>query len=95
MIEHDSIRQLTKQESLSFFKNNLWENMSAKERAQFQIIQDRLCMPMYIFIDSVAETLNRSVTPVELVINRESIINELFDNDKLFNFEELVKMIPS
>lgn len=94
MTERGSIRQLTEKESMSFFDNNLWENMSTKERAQFQIIQDRLCMPMGVFIDSVVKTLNRSITPFELFMNRDSIITELFDDGKLLSFEELIKMIP-
>ena len=73
------MKQLTEKEAIDFYDKELWKTMSLKERAQFQIIQDRLCMPWSIFHEAVEKTLDRPVFTHEFAMNRDGITEELME----------------
>ena len=88
------MKQLTEKEAIAFHDNKLYENMSAKERAQFQLAQDRLCMPFDVFHEAVEEALGRPVFTHEFALNRQGLIKELNGEQEAPTFEDIIKLIP-
>lgn len=43
------MKQLTKEQAIAFSENKCYESMTYRQVAEFQIEQDRLCMPIDIF----------------------------------------------
>jgi len=58
--------QLTQQEAIAFAYEEKWLNMSFDERAEFQINQDFLCMPLTVFREAVEHWLGRPVWAHEM-----------------------------
>lgn len=75
------MKQLSKDEAIIFYNNNLWEPLSFRQRAEFQIKQDRLCMPFDKFHEAIEKTLGRPVFTHEFGLNREGLENELFNGE--------------
>lgn len=88
------MKQLTKEEAIAFYENKLYEKMSPKERAQFQLVQDKLCMPFDVFHEAVEEALGRPVWTHEFAFNREGLIKELNGDQEPPTFEEIINLIP-
>jgi hypothetical protein len=57
----DNQRQLGKMEAIAFAEEGEWEPMTFRERAEFQINQDLLCMPFSKFHEAVEMTIGRPV----------------------------------
>ena len=88
------MKQLTEQEAINFANNKLYEKMSEKERAIFQMTQDRLCMPFDVFHEAVEHTLGRPVFTHELALTREGILKELNGESEPPTFQEILDLIP-
>jgi len=41
--------ELTKEQAIALAKSGFWESMSYRDRAMFQMFEDRLCMPFDVF----------------------------------------------
>lgn len=88
------MRQLTEQEAINFYNNKLYEKMSEKERAIFQMEQDRLCMPFPMFHEALEHTLGRPVYTHEFALNREGLRKELNGEAEPPTFQEILDLIP-
>lgn len=55
------MRQLTKKEAIMICENKLYEGMSDLALVDFQIHQDRLCMPFDLFHEKVEKVLGHPV----------------------------------
>jgi len=94
-MEYKAIIQLTKEQAIEFAKSEAWKDMSYRQRAEFQICQDKLCMPFNIFHEALEETLNRSVYTHELGLNYAGLMAELFEGKEPPTFQEIMEMIPA
>lgn len=90
----EQIKQLTKQEAINFYDNKLYEHMSDREKAIFQLTQDLLCMPFDVFHEAVEKTLGRPVFTHEFGLNSEGLIKEILGEKEPPTFDEIVGMIP-
>lgn len=88
-------RQLTTEEAIAFGGAKSWEPMSLAERARFQIVQDKLCMPFSVFHEAVEKTLGRPVWTHEFGLNRDGIKAELLNGGPAPTFDEIMNMIPA
>lgn len=88
------MKQLTKEQAISFYENKLYENMSYRQIAEFQIEQDRLCMPFDIFHEAIQKTLGRPVFTHEFALNREGLKKELSGEKELSTLEDVISLIP-
>jgi hypothetical protein len=88
------MKQLTKEQAIKFAEDRLWLNMSLRQRAEFQAVQKRLCMPFDIFHEAVENTLGRPVFTHEFGLNMDGIKKELFEDARAPTFEEILGMIP-
>lgn len=88
------VRQLTKEEAVAFCDHKLYEKMNYKEKAVFQMLQDRLCMPFDVFHEAVEKTLGRPVFTHEFGLNSDGLMKEILGEKEPPTFDEIVKMIP-
>ena len=86
--------QLTKQQAITFCENRLWENMSYEERAKFQMVQDRLCMPFDVFHEAISKCLGRPVYTHEFGLNREGLMGEVFQGARPPTLEKIINLMP-
>lgn len=86
--------ELTLYQAKQLIEAEIWENMTSREIAEFQINTDRLCMPFSVFHTAVTETLGRTVMNVSLAISRDSIIKEMRGERPALTLENIVGFIP-
>lgn len=85
---------MTKKQAIELCDSKFWEPMSYRERAEFQMIADRFCMPFSVFHEAIEKTLERSVWTHEFALNREGLKRELFHNGPSPSIEDIMNMIP-
>tara|TARA_R110002096_G_scaffold42937_8_gene115553 strand:+ start:6188 stop:6499 length:312 start_codon:yes stop_codon:yes gene_type:complete len=90
----DPMRQLTKVEAILFFENCAYKNMTYRQKAEFQMMQDKLCMPFRIFHEAITEALGRPVYTHEFGLNRAGLMDELFNGAEAPTLDEIIEMIP-
>ena len=87
-------RQMTKEEALAFHDSKAWEDLSYRERAEFQLLQERLCMPFDVFHEAITKALGRDVYTHEFGVNWEGLKAELFEGKEPPTLKEIIEMIP-
>lgn len=87
------MKQLTREQAFSFGKNHLYEGMTARQKALFQLNQNKLCMPFPIFHEAVEQALGRPVFTHEFA-KPMALLNELCGEKPAPTFEEIINMIP-
>lgn len=93
-IKETNMKQLTKEQAIAFCENKLYEPMTYKQRAEFQIEQKLLCMPFDVFHEAVEKTLNRPVFTHEFAF-LDSLRKELHGEKNAPSFEEILELIPA
>lgn len=88
------MKQLTREQAIAFCENKGYEGWTARQIAEFQLQQDRLCVPMDLFHESINEALGRSVFTHEFA-KPELLLKELNGERPTPTFEEIVEMIPA
>lgn len=88
------MEQLTEEQAISFYENKVYENMSYRQIAEFQIEQDRLCMPFEMFHEAIEKTLGRPVFTHEFALNRNGLKKELYGEKESPTFEDVISLIP-
>jgi hypothetical protein len=87
------MKQLTKEQAIAFCENKCYEGMTYRQIAEFQIEQDRLCMPFDIFHEAIEKTLGRPVFTHEFAFS-DVIRKELYGEKEPPTFEEICALIP-
>jgi hypothetical protein len=87
--------QLTQEQATAFFDSGAWKKMTVRERAVFQVEQDRLCMPFGEFHAAIEEALGRPVYTHEFGLNRDGLRAELEGKAKAPAFAETLGMLPA
>ena len=88
----DMTDQLTKEQAIEFAKSGAWAYLNDKQRALFQINQEKLCMPFEEFHKSVEITLGRPVWTHEFAY--DDIKHELLGEKTAPTFAEILNLIP-
>lgn len=88
------MKQLTKEQALAFAENKLYEYLTKRQIAEFQLEQDRLCMPFDVSHEAIEKTLNRPVFTHEFGLSRERLYNEVFGSRKRPELQDILKSIP-
>lgn len=89
------MKQVTQEQAVALFEGEFYEGLSHLEIAEFQMHQDRLCMPFEIFHEAVEKTLGRPVYTHEFGLNREGLTQEMAGDKPAPTFEEIINMIPA
>jgi hypothetical protein len=87
------MKQLTKEQAIAFAENKCYEGMTYRQIAEFQIEQDRLCMPFDIFHEAIEKTLGRPVFTHEFAF-ADGLRKELYGEKEPPTFEEICALIP-
>lgn len=86
------MKQLTKEEAIKIYKSEAWKAWTHSEIFNFQIRQEKLCVPFDIFHKATEYVLGRDVYTHEFA-HPESLINEsLFGNKP--TIQEIIDMLP-
>ena len=89
------MKQLTKEQAIAFVENKLYEDMTDREKAEFQIEQERLCMPFDVFHKAIEKTLGRPVFTHEFASAYvDNLKKELHGEKESPTFEEILSLIP-
>ena len=87
------MKQLTKEQAIAFSESKSYKNMSHREIAEFQINQEKLCMPFNIFHEAVEKTIDRPVFTHEFGMNPEGIKAEIMEGKKAPSFDDIISLI--
>jgi len=88
------MKQLTKEQAIAFSESESYKGMSYQEIAEFQINQEKLCMPFGVFHEAIEKTINRPVFTHEFGLNAEGIKAEVMEGKEPPNFEDIINLIP-
>lgn len=86
--------QLTEEQSKAFAENGDWEQLSLKERAEFQLYQNRLAMPFGEFHAATEHALGRPVYTHEFA-DPQSLRDELIGIVGQPSFAEILGKLPA
>lgn len=89
------MKQITEAEAIAIHDSKAWEAWTPMQRAAFQMVQDRLCMPFTVFHQSVEAALGRSVWTHEFGLNREGLQRELAGQKSAPSMDEIIGLIPA
>lgn len=85
--------QLTKKEAIDFYDSKKWDFMTFKEKVDFQLFQDRLCMPFAIFHEAMEKVFNRPIWTHEFAF-RDKLIAEYQGKQTAPSMEDIINLIP-
>lgn len=68
---------MTEAEAVELYNSGFWKQLTYRQRAEFQINEDRLCMPFAVFKESLEECLGRTLWCGEVALNRTALRDEL------------------
>lgn len=85
---------MTREQAIALCESNFWKDLTSRQIAEFQIMEERLCMPFEVFHKAIEQTLGRPVLRHELVENTQEIRDELFGSKAASTLEEIINMIP-
>jgi hypothetical protein len=87
--------QLTEAQAVAFGNGKLWEPLTYRQRAEFQLTQGLLCMPFAVFHEAVEKALGRPVWTHEFgTLGRDRLIRELLGDRPAPTLREVMEMIP-
>lgn len=89
------MKQLTKEEAIALYDSGEWLAWTDMQRASFQLVQDKLCMPFDEFHGSVTRALGRDVFTHEFGLNREGLQRELAGIDGAPTMDQIIALIPA
>jgi len=86
---------MTKEQAIQIHDSGVWREWTDRQRAEFQLSEDLLCMPFDVFHESVEKALGRPVWTHEFGLNRDGLISELLGDKPAPTFEQIMEMIPA
>ena len=89
----DEMKQFTREQAVALFEAKIWKEWSDKEIVDFQLYQDRLCMPFDRFHQAMESVFARTVWTHEFV-ERGALRAELTGDQPAPTFQEISELIP-
>ena len=89
------MKQFTKEQAIAFYENKAWESMTDRQRAEFQMEQDLLCMPFDVFQASMESAIGRPVWTHEFGMNRDGLRRELMGDKPAPSMQDIIDLIPA
>lgn len=89
------MKQVTQDEAIAMHDGGAWKDWTDIQRASFQMVQDRLCMPFAEFHKSVEKSLGRPVFTHEFGLNRDGLTRELAGLQSAPSMDEIMALIPA
>ena len=88
-------RQLTELEAIHIAESGVWKDWTHRQRAEFQLTQNRLMMPFGVFHEAVEKALGRPVWTHEFGLNHEGLLRELLGDAPPPTMAEIIALIPT
>lgn len=85
---------MTKEKAIALAESKFWEGMTHRQIAEFQMCEEKLCMPFSVFHEAVEKTLGRPVYTHEFGLNFQGLKDELFNGKPAPTLEEIINLIP-
>ena len=85
---------MTREQAVALYDSGFWKDMTDRERATFQLFEDRLCMPFDVFHEAVEKTLGRPVFTHEFGPGADGLRSELIGEKAAPTFDEILSLIP-
>ena len=90
------MKQLTKDQAITFYASEIWKDWTHRQIAEFQMLQDKLCIPFGVFHEALEKAIGRPVWTHELgKAGRDSIMAELFEGKEPPTMKEIIELIPA
>ena len=86
---------MEREQAQRLYESKFWEDLTYRQRAEFQLLERRLCMPFSVFQEAVEKCLNRPVMTHEFGLDREGLIAELFYGKEPPTLDEIIELIPA
>jgi len=87
------MKQLTKEQAIKMYESEIWKDMTLEQIAEFQLFQDRLCVPFDKFQEAMEKLLNRPVWTHEFAF-KDQLIKEFLGEKSAPTMEEIINQIP-
>lgn len=87
------MEQLTKEQAIAFYDSGIWKAWSEHEIAEFQLYQNRICVPFDTFHRCITVALNRPVYTHEFM-NVRDLRAELLGNKEAPTLADILNLIP-
>ncbi len=84
---------MTEQQAIALADTEFWKDLSLRERAIFQLYEERLCMPFAVFHEAMEKTLGRPIFSHEFAYTDE-LKRELIGERLPPTMEEIIRLIP-
>ena len=88
------MKQLTEEQAIAFAENKLYEGMTSRQIAEFQLQQRLLCMPFGVFHEAVEKALGRPVWTHEFAFS-DGMLKELLGEKQAPSMEDISNLIPA
>jgi len=75
------------------YESEIWKDMTLEQIAEFQLFQDRLCVPFDKFQEAMEKLLNRPVWTHEFAF-KDQLIKEFLGEKSAPTMEEIINQIP-
>lgn len=85
---------MTKEKAIALAESGFWKDMTARKIAEFQMMEEKLCMPFDVFHKAIEETLGRPVYTHEFGMNYDGLKAELFNGATPPTLADIINMIP-
>lgn len=85
---------MTKEKAIALAESKFWEGMTHRQIAEFQMCEEKLCIPFSVFHEAVEKTLGRPVYTHEFGLNFQGLKDELFNGKPAPTLEEIINLIP-
>lgn len=87
--------KMTKETAVALYESKFWLTMTHRERAEFQLFTDLLCMPFDVFHEAMEKALGRPVFTHEFGLNREGLEAELMGQAPAPSLDDIINLIPA
>ena len=88
------MEQLTKEQAIAFHDSEVWKDWTSRQIAEFQMEQDKLCVPFDVFHKAMEDTLGRPVWTHEFAFI-DNLRKELYGEKPAPTLKEIIDLIPA
>lgn len=85
---------LSEESAIKLGESGFWKDMTYRERAGFQMFEERLCMPFAVFHEAVEKSLGRPVFTHEFGLNWGGLQDELLGEADPPSLQDILALIP-
>jgi len=86
---------MTKDEAIALAESGFWKTLSYRDRAKFQLFENRLCMPFSVFHEAVEKSLGRPVYTHEFGPGIDRLRKEFLGEAPAPTLQEILGLIPA